>query len=138
MVPVISFVGYSKSGKTTLLEKVVPELKSQGYRVAFIKHTHHESFEMDLPGKDTWRLSQAGSDVIVISSAEKLAIIEKVSEEQYLNQIQELIANKVDVILTEGYKQADTIKIEISNNKESNLAEIVEFIVAQIEQDRKI
>ena len=137
MVPVISFVGYSKSGKTTLLEKVVPELKSLGYRVAFIKHTHHTNFDIDLPGKDTWRLSQAGSDVMVISSAEKLAIIQKVSEELYLNQILELIADKVDVILTEGYKQADTMKIEVSNSKENNLVEIVEFIVTQIQQSRK-
>jgi molybdopterin-guanine dinucleotide biosynthesis protein B len=134
MVPVISFVGYSKSGKTTLLEKVVPELKKLGYRVAFIKHTHHNNFDIDLPGKDTWRLSQAGSDVMVISSAEKLAIIEKVSEELYLDRILELIADKVDVILTEGYKQADTIKVEVSNDKENDLAEIVEFIVNHIQK----
>ena len=137
MVPVISFVGYSKSGKTTLLEKVVPELKSRGYRVAFIKHTHHDTFDIDLPGKDTWRLSQAGSDVIVISSAEKLAVIEKVSEELYLNKIVEVIADKVDVVLTEGYKQADTIKIEVSNTKENDITNIVEFIVGHIKQTSK-
>ena len=134
MVPIISFVGYSKSGKTTLLEKVVPELKSRGYRVAYIKHTHHDSFNIDLPGKDTWRLSQAGSDIIVISSPEKIAVVEKVSEELYLNKILELIADKVDVVLTEGYKQADTIKFEVANTKEDDLAEIIEFIISNIQQ----
>ncbi len=138
MIPVISFVGYSKSGKTTLLEKVVPELKSRGYKVAFIKHTHHDSFDIDLPGKDTWRLSQAGSDMIVISSPEKLAIIEKLSEELYLKHIvDEYIADKVDVVLTEGYKQADTIKVEVSNTNQEDVAGIVEFIVTQIQQGSK-
>ncbi len=59
MIPIVSFVGKSNSDKTTLLEKVVRELKLRGYRVAVIKHTHHE-LDIDQSGKDSWRLAQAG------------------------------------------------------------------------------
>ena len=62
--PMVSFAGNSGSGKTTLLEKVVRELKERGYRVAVIKHSHH-SFELDIPGKDTWRFAAAGNAPVV-------------------------------------------------------------------------
>ena len=66
MPPIISIVGKSNSGKTTFLEKVVRELKRRGYRVAVVKHSTHD-IKIDQPGKDTWRLAQAGSDVVVFS-----------------------------------------------------------------------
>ena len=61
LIPIVSFVGKSNVGKTTLLEKVVAELKRRGYRVATLKHDTH-GFDIDKPGKDTWRMAQAGSD----------------------------------------------------------------------------
>jgi molybdopterin-guanine dinucleotide biosynthesis protein MobB len=61
MTPVVSFVGNSGVGKTTFLEKLIREFKSRGYRVAAVKHDAHR-FEIDYPGKDSWRLTQAGSD----------------------------------------------------------------------------
>jgi len=73
VIPVVSIVGKSNSGKTTLLEKLIPELKRRGYRVATVKHDTH-GFEIDRPGKDTWRLAQAGADAVVISSGDKLAL----------------------------------------------------------------
>jgi molybdopterin-guanine dinucleotide biosynthesis protein len=114
-VPVVSIVGKSNVGKTTLIEKLVPELQRRGYRVATIKHDVHP-FELDLPGKDTWRHAQAGSDCVVISSAEKLAIIQKTAGELTLDQIVAQLP-PVDVVLTEGYKRQDKPKIEVSRRE---------------------
>jgi molybdopterin-guanine dinucleotide biosynthesis protein len=114
-LPVISVVGKSNVGKTTLLEKLLPELKRRGYRVATIKHDAHH-FELDTPGKDTWRHAQAGSDCVVISSAEKLAMIQKVEGELTLDDIVAQLP-AVDVVLTEGYKRQDKPKIEVSRRE---------------------
>ncbi|MFQ5996658.1 MAG: molybdopterin-guanine dinucleotide biosynthesis protein B [Dehalococcoidales bacterium] len=112
MIPIVSFVGKSKSGKTTLLEKVVRELKSKGYRVAAIKHSHHD-FDIDQPGKDTWRLAQAGSDIIAISSPNKMALIERLDADVTLSQIAALFRGKADIVLAEGYKNGNTAKIVV-------------------------
>ncbi|AFV10397.1 molybdopterin-guanine dinucleotide biosynthesis protein B [Thermacetogenium phaeum DSM 12270] len=109
--PVISIVGKSGAGKTTLLEKVIKRLKEDGIRVAAIKHDAHR-FDMDKPGKDTWRMAQAGADVVVISSSEKMAMIEKVSKEKSLDEIVAMLPG-VDIVLTEGYKSGDKPKIEV-------------------------
>ncbi len=111
MVPVVSVVGKSDMGKTTLLEKLIPELKSRGYRVATIKHDAH-SFDIDHPGKDTWRHGQAGSDVVVISSPAKVAMISKVDREKSLDEVIAMLP-PVDIILTEGFKRANKPKIEV-------------------------
>lgn len=110
--PVISIVGKSGAGKTTLLEKVIRRLKEDGIKVAAIKHDAHR-FEMDKPGKDTWRMAQAGADVVVISSPEKLAMIAKVNEEKSLDELVAMLPDDVDVVLTEGYKRSDKPKIEV-------------------------
>lgn len=118
MLDIISFVGRSKSGKTTLLEGVVRELKVRGFRVGIVKHTCHD-FDIDVPGKDTWRLAQAGSNVVAISSPEKIAIIEKANVEMSLEEIITFFKDRVDIVLTEGYKHSDTVKIEVSRSDQS-------------------
>ena len=117
MIPIVSVVGKSGSGKTTLLEGLIPELKRRGYRVGTIKHDAH-SFEIDRPGKDTWRHAQAGSDHVVISSPQRVASIRRVQQEQTL---QELAAGMtdVDLVLTEGYKRSSAPKIEVSRRARS-------------------
>lgn len=110
--PIVSIVGKSDTGKTTLLEKLIPELKRRGYRVAVIKHDAH-SFEIDQPGKDTWRHRQAGADVVVISSKDKMALIRRVDQEMPLLAIAAMLTD-VDLILTEGYKRGPAPKVEIS------------------------
>ena len=109
--PVISFVAKSGAGKTTLLEKVVKRLKEHGIRLAVIKHDAHQ-FDMDKPGKDTWRLAQAGADITAISSPAKVAVIEKVGDEKQLDEIIGMIS-PVDLVLTEGFKQGNKPKIEV-------------------------
>lgn len=111
MIPVISFVGSSNSGKTTYLEKLIRELKSRGYKVAVIKHDAH-GFEMDVPGKDTWRHAQAGADIVCISAPQKMALIQKVTAELSLDAVIGHISG-VDIIFTEGYKRENKPKIEV-------------------------
>jgi molybdopterin-guanine dinucleotide biosynthesis protein B len=113
LVPIISVVGNSGAGKTTLLEKLIRELKRRGYRVAAIKHDAH-NFQMDHPGKDTHRLAEAGGDVVVISAAHRLALLENVRGERSLDDLAAMVSDRVDVILTEGYRQAAQAKIEVS------------------------
>ena len=111
MVPVISFVGNSNCGKTTYLEKLIKEIKAQGYKVGIVKHDVH-GFDIDRPGKDTWRHSQAGADTVCISSFNKFAVIKKVSAELPLEEVLQYIKD-VDLILTEGYKKAGKNKVEL-------------------------
>jgi molybdopterin-guanine dinucleotide biosynthesis protein B len=111
-VPIISVVGRSGVGKTTALELVIRELKSRGYRVGTVKHDTH-GFELDTPGKDSWRHAQAGSDAVVISGPHKLALIRKLDREMPLDEMPPLMGD-VDLIITEGYKRGDKPKIEVT------------------------
>lgn len=113
LVPVISVVGKSDVGKTTFLEKLIPELVRRGYRVGTVKHDVH-GFEPDTPGKDTWRHAQAGSRAVAISGPNKVALFLSVGQEARLDEVAELIEGQVDLILTEGYKREGKLKIEIS------------------------
>lgn len=118
MVPVVSFVGNSGVGKTTFLEKLIPVLKSRGYRLACIKHDVHK-FVIDYPGKDSWRLTEAGSDIVLLSSSAKLAMIEQVQEERSLDDLVRMVSDRVDLVLTEGYRGAAALKIEVSRQAHS-------------------
>jgi molybdopterin-guanine dinucleotide biosynthesis protein B len=114
MTPIVSVVGRSDSGKTTFLEKLIPALKARGLRVAVVKHDSH-GFEMDRPGKDTWRLRQAGADAVMISAPHQMALIRSgLDREETLDELAMLVSNQVDLVLTEGYKSGDKPKIEVS------------------------
>jgi len=102
MIPTVVFSGFSGSGKTALIEKLVAELKAQGLRLAVVKHDGHE-FEIDHEGKDSWRFAQAGADVTLVCSETKTALIEQRGRalQENLERIRD-----VDLILVEGYKYA--------------------------------
>ena len=108
-IPVYSVVAFSGTGKTTLIEKLIPELKSRGLRVAVVKHDAHE-FEIDREGKDSWRFTRAGADITAVVSATKSAIMENrsVTLESLLEKITD-----VDIIITEGYKTGPWPKIAV-------------------------
>lgn len=112
MLPIISIVGRSGAGKTTLIEKLVPELTRRGYRVGTVKHDAH-SFDIDHPGKDSYRHFQSGSMATVISSPAKVAMVRKVSRELRLGEIVHRYLADVDLVLVEGYKQESGLKIEL-------------------------
>ena len=109
-IPVIAFAAYSGTGKTTLIEKLIRELKRRGVRLAVIKHDGHQ-FEIDHEGKDSWRFTKAGADITMISSSEKTAYVEQgeLSLEQLLNMV-----HGVDLILVEGYKNKNLPQIGIA------------------------
>jgi molybdopterin-guanine dinucleotide biosynthesis protein B len=111
-IPIISIIGKSKSGKTTLLEKLIAELKRRGYRVATIKHHSHAGFDIDRPGKDSWRHARAGSDHVFIAAPDKLASYRLLERELTLDEVAADVKD-VDIILTEGYKRAGKPALEI-------------------------
>ena len=108
---VISVVGSSGVGKTTLIEKLIPELTRRGVRVGTIKHHMHE-FEMDRPGKDSWRHRRAGARVSVISSPAQIGITMDVDHDHSPGELLPFFTG-VDLVLAEGYKRGDTPKIEV-------------------------
>ncbi len=112
MIPVVSIVGKSDSGKTTLLEKLIGELSRRGYRVATIKHDVH-GFNIDHEGKDSWRHKRAGATLTIISSPKKVAVIEDVDHDHEIAELRERYIRNVDLILTEGYKRNPHPKIEV-------------------------
>lgn len=111
---VVGFAGYSGAGKTTLVEQVVALLKARGLRVSVIKHAHHE-FDIDRPGKDSWRHRQAGAYEVLIASSRRLALMRE-SEQPLAWQVEDLLAQldpAVDWVLVEGFKQGALPKIEV-------------------------
>jgi len=118
-IPVICVVGRAKSGRTTLLEKLIRELKERGYRVGTIKHHSHAGFEVDQPGKDTWRHAQAGSDHVVIAAPDKIASIRRIDQEPGLYEIVATMTD-VDVVLTEGYLRSGHHRIEVVRAERSS------------------
>ena len=112
MIPIVSIVGTSDSGKTTLIEKLVPELVRRGYRVATIKHDVH-GFDVDREGKDSWRHKRAGAHTVVISSPQKLALIRDVDHDAELGELRDKYIQDVDIILSEGFKRNPQPKIEV-------------------------
>ncbi len=112
MPPIISIVGKSKSGKTTLIEKLIVELRSRGYQVATIKHTP-QGMSVGRPDKDSWRHIQAGSEITAASSPDEIVVVKPVSQDSALEQVAYLLGEDCDVILAEGFKQGNAPKIEV-------------------------
>ena len=109
---VVSFVGRSGSGKTTLLERVIPELVRRGVRIGAIKHDAHR-FEIDHPGKDSYRLAAAGAAVTLVSSPEKLALVRRHDTAPAVEEILETYFADVDLVLVEGFKRSALPKVEV-------------------------
>ncbi|MEA3548141.1 MAG: molybdopterin-guanine dinucleotide biosynthesis protein B [Thermodesulfobacteriota bacterium] len=115
MPPIVSLVGRPDHGKTTLLEKLIPELNRRGYRIGTIKH-HVHKFDMDKPGKDTWRHKQAGAHSVVLSSPTGLGLIRDVSEDTPVEELVGRYFSDVDLVIAEGYKRLALPKIEVFRN----------------------
>lgn len=114
--PLLGFVAFSGTGKTTLLEQLIPLLRSHGMRVALLKHAHHD-FDIDKPGKDSYRLRQAGATQVMIASKRRWALITEHQEERDEPKLAELLSHldpeQFDLLLVEGFKHEAYPKIEL-------------------------
>jgi len=109
---IFSFVAASSnSGKTTLIEKVVRILKERGLRVAVIKHAS-KGFDLDRPGKDSWRFREAGADAVMLVGPDQLALMKKISRETSLDEFA-MMTPDIDVVIGEGFKKHKGNKIEV-------------------------
>lgn len=118
-VKALSFVAKSGTGKTTLLEKVIAELKGRGYRIGVIKHDAHR-FDIDHPGKDSHRLTAAGADTMLIASPEKLAMVKRHAASPPIEELLATYFSDMDIVLTEGFKQSGLPKIEVHRRERSS------------------
>lgn len=117
-VKAVAFVAKSGSGKTTLLEKIIPRLKDRGYRVGVIKHDAHH-FDIDRPGKDSYRFTAAGADTMVISSPEKLAMVKMHAASPPVESLLAEFFMDMDIVLVEGFKSSTLPKIEVHRAERS-------------------
>jgi molybdopterin-guanine dinucleotide biosynthesis protein MobB len=111
VIPFVSLVGYSSSGKTKVMAELIRIFKSRGCRVAALKHAAH-GYTMDPPGSDSWQYAQAGADQVIVVGPESFTIHEFYKEDVPLREILDRIDN-VDIILIEGFKTQSGPKIEI-------------------------
>ncbi|MDD5724382.1 MAG: molybdopterin-guanine dinucleotide biosynthesis protein B [Syntrophales bacterium] len=112
IIPVVSIVGKSGTGKTTLIEKVIPELIRKGWRVATIKHSHR-GFDVDREGKDSWRHRKAGARITVMASLNQVALVENAGRDLGIGELRNRYIHDVDIILSEGFKGNEFPKIEV-------------------------
>jgi molybdopterin-guanine dinucleotide biosynthesis protein B len=130
---VFGITGYSGSGKTTLLEKLIPNFVGQGLKVSLIKHTHHE-FDLDRPGKDSWRLREAGCAEVMLVSDQRWVLMHELRgapEPRLEDQLAHF--SDCDLVLVEGFKHAPLPKLEVhrpANGKPLFLTSHPEHIVA--------
>ena len=111
--PILCFVGRSNSGKTTLIERLIPELTRSGYRIATIKHAGH-GFDLDTQGKDSWRHKRAGADTVIVLSKGSLAMFSDVPEELPVEDVRDRFVNgNIDLIIAEGWKSEGFPKVII-------------------------
>ncbi len=112
-IPILCFVGRSNSGKTTLIERLIPELVQAGYRVATVKHAGH-GFDLDTEGKDSWRHKRAGASTVVVLSKGSLAMFSDVPDDIKVEQIRDqYLGPKIDLIIAEGWKSDGYPKIVV-------------------------
>ena len=112
MPPVLALIGRPNSGKTTLIEKLIPALVEKGVRVGTIKH-HHGEIQMDTPGKDTWRHKKAGASVVLLSSPSGIGLVQDTAGDTPVEDIVSLYFQGVDLVIAEGYKWSTLPKIEV-------------------------
>jgi molybdopterin-guanine dinucleotide biosynthesis protein B len=118
-IPVVSIVSTKSGvGKTTVIESVIKILKSKNYKVGVIKHNVRK-FNIDYPGKDTYKFTQAGADNVVIASGSKLAMIQKLEEDKSIDELICLFKG-IDIIIVEGFKDNGFPKIEIHRKEVDN------------------
>lgn len=129
-IPVICIVSaVSNTGKTTLMENLICEIIRRGYKVGAVKSDCH-GFEMDVPGKDSWRFMQAGAKATAIVGTEQYALVQKTSRKKDLDEVIGLMED-IDIVLVEGFKLTGKPKVEVvRREKGSHIVSPAEELVA--------
>ena len=128
--PIVCFVGRSNSGKTTLIERLIPEFTRAGYRVATIKHAGH-GFDLDTEGKDSWRHKRAGASQVVVLSKGSLAMFVDVPEELPVEDIRDrFVNNDTDLIIAEGWKSQGFPKVVVVREELQEVDVSLEGLIA--------
>ncbi|MGH7231715.1 MAG: molybdopterin-guanine dinucleotide biosynthesis protein B [Nitrospiraceae bacterium] len=130
--PILSIVGRSNSGKTTLVERLIPELVVAGYRIATIKHAGH-GFDLDTEGKDSWRHKRAGAGTVIVVSKGSLAMFADVSDEIKVEELRDrFVEAEYDLILAEGWKGEGYPKIVVVRDQAGEVAISPEGLLAVV------
>lgn len=121
-LPVLGFVAWSGTGKTTLLKKLIPRLKERGLHAAIIKHAHH-NFDIDQPGKDSHLLRSAGANPMLIASRRRLALMVDLNDDQdpkLADLLKYIDPSSIDLVMVEGFKYEHFPKIEVHRSTQNN------------------
>jgi len=130
MPPIVCVVGHHNSGKTTLIERLLTELKARGYRIATAKHARE--IELDRPGTDSWRQIAAGSQAALLATTDRTVVIRPVTEAANLDEVGRLLGEDHDLILAEGFKQEGAPKIEAHRKETGPLLADLKRLVAVV------
>jgi molybdopterin-guanine dinucleotide biosynthesis protein B len=131
-VPIVSFVGRSNSGKTTLIERVIPELVRAGYKVATVKHAGH-GFDLDTEGKDSWRHKRAGASSVMVLSKGSMAMFADVSDQMNVEEVRDrFLDHTYDLIIAEGWKHEGYPKIVIVREQIGEIPVSTEGLLAVV------
>jgi molybdopterin-guanine dinucleotide biosynthesis protein B len=131
-VPIVSFVGRSNSGKTTLIERVIPELVRAGYKVATVKHAGH-GFDLDTEGKDSWRHKRAGASSVMVLSKGSMAMFADVSDQMNVEDVRDrFLDHTYDLIIAEGWKHEGYPKIVIVREQLGEIPVSTEGLLAVV------
>lgn len=131
-IPILCFVGRSNSGKTTLIERLIPELVQAGYQVATIKHAGH-GFDLDTEGKDSWRHKRAGASAVMVLSKGSLALFSSVSDEIKVEELRDRFLDRsIDLIIAEGWKSEGSPKIVVVRDQISEVPVSLDGLLAVV------
>jgi molybdopterin-guanine dinucleotide biosynthesis protein B len=131
-VPILCFVGRSNSGKTTLIERVIPELVRAGYKVATVKHAGH-GFDLDTEGKDSWRHKRAGASSVMVLSKGSMAMFADVSDQMNVEDVRDRFLDRTyDLIIAEGWKHESYPKIVIVREQIGEIPVSTEGLLAVV------
>jgi molybdopterin-guanine dinucleotide biosynthesis adapter protein len=131
-VPIVAFVGRSNSGKTTLIERVIPELVRAGYKVATVKHAGH-GFDLDTEGKDSWRHKRAGASSVIVLSKGSMAMFADVADQMHVEDVRDrFLDGTYDLIIAEGWKHEGYPKIVIIREQIGEVPVSMEGLLAVV------
>jgi len=131
-IPIVCFVGRSNSGKTTFIERVIPELVRAGYKIATVKHAGH-GFDLDTEGKDSWRHKQAGASSVVVLSKGSMAMFADVSDQIGVEEVRDRFLDETyDLIIAEGWKNEGYPKIAIVREQVGEIPISTEGLLAVV------